>query len=289
MGINSKESQVIYGFQEGIRPTMEWMIREGKIVLKNSVSRKELCNTLSTNKPVFEGKKLYIWGTGNTALLYQEGLKRLEKEGFYIDGYCDNHMEKFAGGKTFCGKNVLDVETIRQKRNIYVLICTPQPEAVNAISNQLNGLGIPNIHIDEAIFKLHAEELLKCYDALEDEESKCIYATLIQCRINGRYPKELPVNRIQYFTLDQFWNQNAREVFIDCGAFVGDVIERYIWNKGGIFGKVIAFEPDRNNYQALTCRIERLKREWNLNDRDMDLRLAGVGGTTGGGYSCETK
>lgn len=51
----------------------------------------------------------------------------------------------------------------------------------------------------------------------------------------------------------------------------------YIWNKGGVFGKIIAFEPDRNNFQVLSCRVERLKREWNLKDESIELILAGVG------------
>ena len=48
------------------------------------MSRKTLEETLNENVPVIEGKKLYIWGMGNTALLYDEGIQRLEKEGFFI-------------------------------------------------------------------------------------------------------------------------------------------------------------------------------------------------------------
>ena len=47
------------------------------------MSRKTLEETLNENVPVIEGKKLYIWGMGNTALLYDEGIQRLEKEGFF--------------------------------------------------------------------------------------------------------------------------------------------------------------------------------------------------------------
>lgn len=38
------------------------------------MSRKTLEETLNENVPVIEGKKLYIWGMGNTALLYDEGI-----------------------------------------------------------------------------------------------------------------------------------------------------------------------------------------------------------------------
>ena len=36
--------------------------------------------------------EIYIWGTGNTSDLYQEGLKRLENEGIFIKGYFDNNI-----------------------------------------------------------------------------------------------------------------------------------------------------------------------------------------------------
>ena len=49
--------------------------------------------------PQTEGKRLVVWGAGNTAQLYAEGLERLEKEGFFIHAYCDNDPKKYRGGK----------------------------------------------------------------------------------------------------------------------------------------------------------------------------------------------
>lgn len=247
--------------------------------MTNFISREELYNVLSTDKPNLKEKKIFIWGMGNTALLYQEALKRLENEEFFIDGYCDNDIEKLNGAGTFCGKPVLTTEELKVEKDAYVLICTPQTKFISAISDQLNKLEIPNIHIDSAIFKLHVEELMKCYDALVDEQSKNIYAQLILCRMSGVYPDNLPVDRTSYFALNRFWNGKIDEVFVDCGAFVGDVMERYIWNKGGMFGKIIAFEPDRDNYHALSERTERLKREWHLEDERIRLIFGGVGKT----------
>lgn len=48
--------------------------------------------------PQTEGKRLVVWGAGNTAQLYAEGLERLEKEGFFIHAYCDNDPKKYRGG-----------------------------------------------------------------------------------------------------------------------------------------------------------------------------------------------
>jgi len=252
-------------------------------MMDRNTSREALYHALTDNSFSTEGKKLFIWGTGNTAQLYQEGLKRLEEEGFFIHGYCDNHMEKFADDQSFCGKPVLGTEELRREKSAYVLICTPQSRAVREITEQLDGMGIPNSHIDAVIFKLHAKEVMACYDALEDEESRDIYAELTLCRMNGRYPEKRRVDRELYFTLDRFRNANANEVFVDCGAFVGDVVERYIWNKGGAFGKIIAFEPDKGNYDALAYRVKRLKKEWNLKEDSIVLEYAGIGEQNGEG------
>lgn len=257
--------------------------------MKNTISREELYNALSTNKPDFKGKKLFVWGMGNTALMYQGALKRLESEQFFVAGYCDNDLEKLKGTRIFCGKPVLTIEELKAEKDIYVLICTPQPKVICAISEQLDNLQIPNINIDSAIFKLHVEELMKCYDALIDEESRNIYAQLVLCRMAGAYPDDLPVDRTPYFTLNRFWNCKIDEVFVDCGAFVGDVMEHYIWNKGGMFGKIIAFEPDKDNYHALYERVNRLKREWHLGDEHIKLLFGGVGETDKDEYFIQDK
>ena len=68
-----------------------------------------------------------------------------------------------------------------------------------------------------------------------------------------------------------------KETFVDCGAFVGDSVEKYIFSHEGTFGKIIAFEPDTVNYRAMEYRVERLNREWALAPDKIQLVNAGVG------------
>lgn len=49
--------------------------------------RQKLEELLNRALPVLTDKPIWIWGAGNTAQLYQEGFKRLEEEGFKIEGY----------------------------------------------------------------------------------------------------------------------------------------------------------------------------------------------------------
>lgn len=215
-------------------------------------------------------ERVFIWGTGNTAFLYQEGLKRLEGEGFSIEAYVDNDSKKW--GKEFCGKRIvspLELQSI--KKDVSVLICSPQPDIIRSLSAQLTELGVNFFHIDEIIFKMHAQELLKVFDDLEDDSSKETYYSLVEARMAGSDIKESLFCENQYFALPKFRMRNPKEVFVDCGAFVGDTVEEYIWKKDGVFEKIAAFEPDKKNFEAMQRRVERLQDEWHINRDAIEL------------------
>lgn len=238
--------------------------------------REELEKILTDGLPEISGKAVYIWGTGNTALLYQEGIKRLEKENFFtIKGYCDNNSERW--GRQFCGKTVLSPDELLKVKNSMILICSAQRVVCRNVKAQLEKMGLEGYLIDEVIFKVHAADILKVYDILEDEKSKEIYAKLICCRMKNDLPEEEFISPSQYFAIPAFRHRNPMEVFIDCGGYVGDTVEQYLWLREGSFNKIITFEPDKNNYRAMENRADRLRREWNLREEDLVLYPFGVG------------
>ena len=237
--------------------------------------REELKHLLVLEDVEITKCQLYIWGTGNTAQLYYEGLLRLEEEGFFIQGYCDNDPRKW--GTVFNGKPVLSPEELVKIKNIYVLICSPQVNVIKAVGHQLNVKGIKWDLIDRVIFSLHSEDILKCYDLLSDVVSKKVYVELVRCRTTGERPKPEFCFGNPYFALPDFEEHFSDECFVDCGAYVGDTLEQYVWKKQGIFHKIVAFEPDKGNYVALEARVERLKREWNRKQDDIMIYPYGVG------------
>lgn len=238
------------------------------------MTRQKLEKILDTPLNI-RGKNIYIWGTGNTAMLYQEGLNRLEAEGsLHIAGYVDNNSQKWGG--VFCGKSVISPQKLKEHGEVCALICSPQPQVIGEVRQQLKELQVEGCHIDEVILKLHKEKVLECFDLLYDAESKETYAHIVMCRINGEYPQEQYVSSEQYFLLKEFRQRNPKEVFVDCGAFVGDSIERYIWKKDGVFHKIIAFEPDPKNYCALQKRTNRLKEEWNFAPEQIEIYPYGI-------------
>lgn len=214
--------------------------------------------------PQIKDRKIYIWGTGNTASLYQQGLERLEGEGFIIEAYVDNNSSKWGG--EFAGKKIVSPDEVKNGANV-ILVCSPQPKVVKSIFAQLESMGkMEYYHIDELIFKLHKKEIITVAESFADGESKDIYYDLIESRMAGKYPDNKNYSPNQYFALPQFVRRNTDEIFVDCGAYVGDSIEQFLWQHEATFKKIIAFEPDRSNYSAMKKRIGRLVEEWNLQD-----------------------
>lgn len=239
--------------------------------------RKRLAELL-IEKEDLTGADLYLWGTGNTTMLYLEGLNRLKTEGFRITAFTDNNSDKW--GKTISvGDDEIGVIAPKDipREGSLVLIVSPQPRVIKSVSEQAESMGLKWRHIDSYILKMHREEVLKCFDLFEDERSKKVYSKLVQCRIEGTYPDDEYVDRDQYFSFGCFADYDPNEVFVDCGAFVGDTAETYIWRKDGAFKKIIAFEPDNENVKAFMARMERLKREWNLSDDKVEMLPYGVG------------
>ena len=154
---------------------------------------------------------------------------------------------------------------------------------IHEISAQLEKLNVLYYLLDEVILKQHASEVLECYDLLEDDESKRVYADVILSHMNGGIPHLK--NRTygnQYFSHNHFLPTfTLEEVFIDCGSYVGDTLEKYIWNRDGVFKKIIAFEPDRDNYKAMETRVNRLRNEWNLKEDAIEIFPYGVADKNG--------
>lgn len=220
---------------------------------------------------------IIIFGTGNTAQLYQ---KSLEREDINPILYLDNNKEK--ENTYFNGVKVISPETLigkgkKEYSKMLILICSGNIETSLEIKQQLNEMGCNYMMIDQYIFSKHKEDILKVYDLLEDNLSKKVYANIIFARAKNCHISTDIVSKNQYFVIPQVCIRSNKEVFVDFGAYVGDSIERYLWKVEGIFKNIYAFEPDPINYRAMEFRVNRLKKEWGLKDKKIHLINAGIG------------
>ena len=166
---------------------------------------------------------------------------------------------------------------LQGRKDILVLICSLRIDVQQAATAQLKNLGLAFLNVDEYVFAKRANEILRCAELLDDEDSVKTYTEIIESRLNGRRPSFKFINRYQYFGLLDFFAVSEKEVFVDCGAFVGDTIEKYIFTHDGTFGKIFAFEPDIVNYRAMKTRIERINKEWAFPENKIPAINAGVG------------
>ncbi|WP_299979431.1 FkbM family methyltransferase [Desulfobacula sp.] len=83
-----------------------------------------------------------------------------------------------------------------------------------------------------------------------------------------------------YFGIPEF-SGTFNEIFVDAGAFVGDSIERFIWENLGTFKHIYAFEPGHRQFLSLQQRMLRLSKEWALDDNSVTAVNAGLAAEDG--------
>jgi FkbM family methyltransferase len=83
-----------------------------------------------------------------------------------------------------------------------------------------------------------------------------------------------------YFGLPEFAG-NFDETFVDAGAFVGDTVERFIWENLGTFRHIYAFEPGYKQFVAMQKRLNRLVQEWAFSPDNVTLVKAGLSSSSG--------
>lgn len=230
-------------------------------------------------------REVWIWGVGETARRYQKSIASLAKQGVNIQGYCDNNSEWW--GKEYNGLLVISPEELREKSNIVVLICSLQKKVIQDVGSQLTCMQKEWYVYDKAVYLLHRKELAQSYELLTDELSKKTYHTMILERMRGGDKTGRPFNADDLLCgnycleMAAFDKIDKDEIYIDCGAYVGDTIERYLFKKFGVCKRIIGFEPDETSFCALNERRSRLLKEWGMKDDKIQIYQMAVGAEKG--------
>lgn len=180
----------------------------------------------------------------------------------------DNNKEKW--GKEFYGKKCIAPEEIKLLDNPFVIAVVGY-DSFNAVRDQMREMKLPVIHISE----MHFEDYLKgkgigwieeelenieiALDILTDEQSKNVFTNIFCNKIYGWNTKrdyEFFATGGEYFETDVF-SLHKNEVFVDCGAYIGDTIEDFINKTDSAFNKIYTFELSVDNYNELVGNIEK--------------------------------
>lgn len=216
-------------------------------------------------------KKVILFGAG----AYGEMVMRyLADNGIEIFCYCDNDESKH--GKFISGKKIISTKEMIDLDN-YIVFITAR-HCSNQIKIQLESIGIKSYSFDNFIVKSRYDEFKYIHDnILNDYKTQNVYTHILKSMVTGesKYCEEIMENN-SFYALPKFTN-TGNDVFIDAGAYVGDTVEQFIWNNIGQFKKIYAFEPGDKQFNAMKFRMERLIKEWALDEKKINCIQAGLG------------
>ena len=141
--------------------------------------------------------------------------------------FIDDTPEK--QGTTFLGRPVINYEEAHELCKGYViLVCSGSPQARKIIFDGLRNDGVEDADFcgfQEYFFCANRDKVLAVFDMLEDDLSKATYANLILLRMERAEQAQDLVRNPAYFDIPVFVKADKNEVFVDCGAYVGDTVE----------------------------------------------------------------
>ncbi len=119
------------------------------------------------------------------------------------------------------------------------------------------------------------------FKLLSDEKSKKVLNTILKTMLTGNetYLRNIAENN-QYFCLAPFFN-TVNEVYVDLGAYTGDTIEKFIFSQNGSFKHIYGFEIGTAQISALNSRLERLRKEWAIENNKITIENAAASDTNG--------
>lgn len=104
--------------------------------------------------------------------------------------------------------------------------------------------------IDKNFIAQHRDELENVFDIVADDLSRQTLCAYLKAMITLDYAEFNSV-----FRRGVYFNELTESVrggyYVDCGAYRGDTIERFVNWSNGRYEKIFAFEPDAGNFSAL--------------------------------------
>lgn len=231
-------------------------------------------NKIKTLMPVFEKiekdySALAVYGAG---FVGEWGTKYLKSIGIDVKLLIDKDKNK--EGSELQGVKIVQPDDNKIASMTTILIAARH--AVNQVKplyeNNFNVLSLDGYYVLK-----NYEKLINIRETyLEDEKSKLVFNALIYAMLDGTTTSCLDVmEKDMYFSIPEFCD-NFDEIFVDAGAFVGDSVERFIWENLGTFKHLYAFEPGKVQFEALKTRMERLIKEWAIKPETVSLENAGL-------------
>lgn len=276
----------------------------------DSLNRKSLDKLLynilnyEQEKPIVENidlkdKEILLYGAGKLGELAINALNHI---GITPKLIVDRSPEK--QGKLLNGIKIISPEDIdkNDKAQSIFAICT-----VNVSFNELydflkshdcihiipffdmiqgysSELGITNGWVCNKLSQADKVDVLKIYNEFQDDVSRALYLQVLYWRIKREEilfkDAKVTVGE-KFFPKDIMPKAKQDEIFVDCGAYNGYIINDFLKYCNYTFKKIIAFEPDYENYSALNKYVASLDNDVN---HKIEIHNYGVGEEKGKMY-----
>lgn len=217
-------------------------------------------------------KRIVLFGAGNMG---RRTLARLRQDGIEPLAFADNQSAQW--GKSVDGLDVLPpkeaaahygrdavfIVTIYNNRHRFPdtrdqLLELGCARAISVISLRwkYNADFLPYYHDDlPAKVLLQADAIREAYALWADEPSQREFVAQIAWRLHGDFDVlGKPDPEGEYFPKGLI-RRRADEFFVDVGAYDGDTIRMFLSHQGTEFDRVLALEPDTENYKRLAAYV----------------------------------
>lgn len=227
-----------------------------------------------------EYNKFIIYGAGINGVFAYEYLKKIN-DTIDILAFIDSDIKK-QNDAEYIDKYGIPCLSLNDGKKLYskgdTLVLNAVRGKTKEVLEKLNKEDMENISAISYIYSLQIDKLENLYGQLCDDVSKKVLRNIIlgNMESNNQYYREVQENN-QYFAIPSFAYQRVDEVFVDCGAYVGDVLEQYLFQRCGTFKKIFAFEPGNKQRKAMEKRVERLKEEWALENEKIEILPYAIG------------
>jgi len=106
-----------------------------------------------------------------------------------------------------------------------------------------------------------ASQIRRAFNILSDDRSREEFVAHLHFRLTARYQLLPAKSTPAYFPPGLVSEFSDDCIFVDCGAYDGDSMRQFLRHQHGHFGAIVAFEPDRRNFETLANYVRSLGAE----------------------------
>lgn len=204
-----------------------------------------------------ETRPIFIYGMGDGA---EKIMRVFREKSIPLAGIFAS--DDFVRGHSFAGYQVRKLSDIEAQVDDFVIVLAFAAGYQSLVDklveiSQKHTLIVPDVPVaGSGLFTYdycleHAQELEEVYQMLADEESRRVYANILNFKISGniRYLMDVTTPKSEIYR--KIIRLTPNEIYVDLGAYNGDTIDEVLQHTRGKYIRIYAVEPDKKNFKKL--------------------------------------